>query len=107
MKIEDLERDAFIAQAESIAILMNYPQWEAYMDLLRLSRQGALEELSQLSDHTEFRYWQGVAHAFNEMIDRPRDVIAAASSIVQQEEADTKEIRTTIRALTRTSGDDL
>lgn len=107
MKLQDLEVDRFLAQGESLAILAQSPQWSAFCDLLVSMRAAALEELATITDTGELRYWQGVAAAIAEILDRPGRIIDSAASFRDDEEADKGAIRGEIRALTRTLGDDI
>lgn len=97
-RLPDLEIDAFLSQAEYIAQLVTHPAWTAWTGLLTAMRQAALEQLALCSDPGEFRYWQGVAGALGEMLDRPQRIVAAADEIRTAEEADKKGIRLDLRA---------
>lgn len=79
-------RDRFLAQAEQIAQLRDHPGWAGWMELLRDMRAAALEELAKCGEPGEFRYWQGAAGAFAEMIDRPEQMCALAGQVQQTEE---------------------
>lgn len=97
--LQDLEVDAFLAQAETLAQLTALPAWSAWTALLRDMRQAMLEELAQCSDPGEFRYWQGAAHAIAEILERPGRIIATAGEHQRAEEADRRGFRPELRAI--------
>ena len=97
--LAELEIDSFLANAELLAQLSQQPAWEGWTRLLRDMRQAALEELARCSEPGEFRYWQGVAGALGEMLDRPQQIIKRAAEFQRDEEADRKGIRTELRGL--------
>lgn len=94
----DLEIDRFLAQAESLAQLHAHPAWPAWTALLRDMRQAALEELARVHDPGEFRYWQGVAGALGEILDRPAKIVDAAAEHQRTEEVEKKVLRPELRA---------
>lgn len=104
--LAEVEVDAFLAKAELIAQLTAHPSWPAWEDLLRTFRQSALEELTRVTDPSEFRYWQGVASALGEIVDRPGRIVASAAEILKAEEADKKGIRPELRAVVGMGFDD-
>lgn len=89
--LEDLEMDAFLAKADTLAGLLAHPGWEVYLDLLRDMRQSAMEELAIAGKPKEVRFWQGVASSIGEIMDRPRRMVERASE-VQTEETDESRI---------------
>lgn len=97
-KLEQLETDRFLAQAEMLAQLQDDPCWPGWVQLLTDMRTAALEELARCSDPGDFRYWQGVVAAFGEMLERPRRVVLAASQVQEAEEA-RNVIRPDLRAI--------
>lgn len=98
MDLKDLETNAFLAQAETLAQLTAHPAWEVYAGLLRDMRQAALEELAHATPDT-FRHWQGVAATLAEMLDRPARIIQAADAFTRAEEADKRVYRPELRAV--------
>lgn len=107
MTIKDLEIERWLSQAEQLAILVQTPQWATLRELLTSMRIGALEELATIADTGELRYWQGMAAGIGEILDRPDRVINWAAEYRDREEAEKGVIRTDIRALTSTLGDDI
>lgn len=97
--LHDLEVDAFLAQAETLAQLAELPAWSAWTALLRDMRQAALEELARCTDPGDFRYWQGVASALAEVLDRPTRIVTAAGEFQRAEEADQHIFRPELRAI--------
>jgi hypothetical protein len=97
--LRDVEVDSFLAQAELLAQLRAHPAWDGWLVLLRNMRQAALEELARCTEPGDFRYWQGVAGAFGEMLDRPDRIIAHASEVIEAEESDRKVIRPELRSI--------
>lgn len=98
-RLEALETDRFLSHAETLAQLSALPAWGAWTSLLHDMRQAALEELARVSEPGEFRYWQGVASALGEVLDRPRRICAAAASLVEEEEANKVGIRPELRSI--------
>lgn len=97
--LQALEIDAFLAQAETLAQLSQVPAWSAWTALLRDMRQAALEELAHCTLAEDFRYWQGVAHALAEIMERPGRIIATAGEHQRTEEADRRQFRPELRAI--------
>lgn len=97
--LHDLEMDAFLAQAETLAQLAELPAWSAWTALLRDMRQAALEELAHCEQPGDFRYWQGVAHALAEILERPTNIVARAAEFQRAEEADRRVFRPELRAI--------
>lgn len=96
---QELEKDAFLAQGELLARLLNHPEWESgWCELLRAMRLGALEELARCADPGEFRYWQGFAGALGEVLDRPGRIVREAAAAQQEEESAKPVIRPDLRA---------
>lgn len=96
--LHDLEVDAFLAEAETLAQLTALPAWEAYATLLRDMRTSALEDLSH-ADASDFRYWQGVVATLAEILERPARVIATAATFTADEEQDKGAYRPELRAI--------
>lgn len=98
MDLKDLETNAFLAQAETLAQLTDHPGWSVYAGLLHDMRAAALEELAH-ADADAFRHWQGVAATLAEILDRPRRIIEAAAAFTRSEEADKNVFRPELRAI--------
>lgn len=92
--LEDLQRDAFLAEAESIATLVSHPAWPRYEALLVQMRTGVLELCGTARNPRNVARYQGAAAILQEMIDRPHQIVAAARSIVD-DEANTKKAQRT------------
>jgi hypothetical protein len=97
-KLEELEINAFLAQGELLARLQEDPSWVGWTTLLTAMRQAALEELARCADAGEFRYWQGIAGALGEVLDRPKRIIESAAAYQRSEEEERKGIRPELRA---------
>lgn len=97
-RLEALEIDAFLAQGELLARLQADPSWEAWTSLLRDMRASALEQLAIEKDTGEVRYWQGIAGALGEVLDRPRRITEAAADYQRDEEVEKRTFRPELRA---------
>lgn len=82
--IEDLERDAFLGEAESLALLTQHPAWPVYENLLRKMRLSSLELLAKATAD-QVPTWQGVCATLLEIIDRPHQIVAAGRAIAEEE----------------------
>ena len=96
--LREVEIDAFLAQAEKLGQLMAHPSWDGWCELLRSMRQAALEELARGTDPGDFRYWQGVAGALGELLERPERIVTAAADYQRNEEDEKGVIRPDLRA---------
>jgi len=101
--IEQLEMDAFLSKADTLASLVEHPAWAEFLTLLTDMRQAGLEELARCSKPKELRFWQGVASAIQEIIERPARIVQAASEAQQAEETEDRGVRLDLRALLGTS----
>lgn len=97
-RLEDLEIDRFLAQGELLARLQADPSWEGWTSLLVAMRVAALEQLAIEKDAGEVRYWQGVAGALGEVLDRPRKIVEAAADYQRSEEEERVGLRPELRA---------
>jgi hypothetical protein len=97
--LKDLERDAFLAQADQLVQLIEHPCWPAYQQLLAAMRLSAMEEMAR-TDATDFRYWQGVVGTLAEILDRPQQIVDTATAVKEAEAADSDPVR--IREAVRT-----
>lgn len=95
--LRDLEIDAFLAQGEQLAQLAAHPAWPGYAALLRDMRQGALERCAD-PDEKQLGFWQGVAAAIAEILDRPAKIIDAAADYQRTEEVEKRVLRPDLRA---------
>ena len=96
--LRELEINSFLAQAEQLGQLMTHPAWTGWCELLRQMRQAALEELAQCVEGGDFRYWQGVAGALGELLDRPSLIVDSAAHYQRTEEEEKRGIRPDLRA---------
>lgn len=83
--LEELERDSFLAEAETLAQLTQHPGWARYDALLTNMWLSALQHMAQ-APIAEIPYWQGVVAAMNEIKERPHQIVAAGRT-VQEDEA--------------------
>jgi hypothetical protein len=97
-KLEELEINAFLAQGELLARLQSDPSWAGWTTLLTSMRQSALEELARCADAGEFRFWQGVASALGEVLDRPKRIVESAAAHQRSEEEERRGLRPELRA---------
>lgn len=96
--LREMEIDDFLAQAEKLGQLMVHPAWDGWVTLLRGLRQAALEELARCVDSGDFRYWQGVAGALGELLERPERIVTTAADYQRDEEGKKGVIRPDLRA---------
>ncbi len=83
--LEDLERDAFLADAELLAQLVTHPAWPKYEELLAHMRLGALELIATARSQRAVTRCQGAAAILQELLERPHQIIAAAHGIRDEE----------------------
>lgn len=92
--LEDLQRDAFLAEAEALALLTSHPMWPRYEALLTQMRLGVLELTATARTSRSMARYQGAAAILQELIERPHQIVAAARQIAE-DEADTKKAQRT------------
>lgn len=83
--LEDLERDAFLANAELLAQLMTHPAWPRYEELLTRMRLGALELMASARNQRAVVRCQGAVTVLQELIERPHQIVAAARTVLDDE----------------------
>lgn len=83
--LDELERDRFLAEAESLSQITRHPAWVRFEELLTQMRLSAMEHMAQ-STPEEFSYWQGVVATLREIKERPHQIIAVAQSITEEEQ---------------------
>lgn len=96
--LDKLEEDAFLARAETLAILVAHPAYQTYADLLREMRAASLEQMA-VANRDDVPYWQGVVGTLANIIDRPGRVIQTAATLQRAEEDDKGVVRQDIRAI--------
>lgn len=92
-----LEINAWLARAELLAQLQSLPAWSAWTALLIEMRAGALERCAD-PDEKQLGYWQGVAGAIGEILERPVRITTDAADYQRAEEDEKKVIRPELRA---------
>ena len=103
--LEELERDRFLAEAESLAQITQHPAWARFEELLTQMRLAALEHMAQ-AGVAEFPYWQGVVATLREIKERPHQIVAAALSVVEDEKAQRAHVRTALDLADRVTLED-
>lgn len=93
-----MEIDAFLAQAELLSQLQASLAWVGWTALLQEMRVSALEQLAVEKDAGEVRYWQGVAGALGEILERPRRIAVAAADYQRTEEEEKHVLRPELRS---------
>lgn len=83
--LEDLERDAFLADAEQLAQLITHPAWPRYEKLLMGMRLGALELMAASRSQRSVVRCQGAVTVLQELLERPRQIVEAARGILDDE----------------------
>jgi hypothetical protein len=91
--LEEIERDRFLAEAESLAQIVAHPAWGRFEELLVQMRLAAMEHMAQATP-AEFPYWQGVVATLREIKERPHQIVAAAHAVLDEENARKKSVRT-------------
>jgi len=103
--LEELERDRFLAEAESLAQITQHPAWGRFEELLTQMRLAALEHMAQ-AGVAEFPYWQGVVATLREIKERPHQIVAAALSVVEDERDQRNSVRTALDLADRVTLED-
>jgi hypothetical protein len=93
--LDELERDRFLAEAESLAQIIQHPSWARFEELLTQMRLAALEHMAQ-STPVEFPYWQGVVATLREIKERPHQIVATALSVAEDERDRRDSVRTAL-----------
>lgn len=83
--VEDLERDAFLADAESLEQLISHPAWARFDKLLGDMRATALEQLA-VAAPIEVPYWQAVTATIREIRERPAQIVTVARTVAAEEQ---------------------
>lgn len=94
--LEEIERDSFLAEAESLAQLMTHPAWPRYEALLGQMRTGVLELLASARSPRRVAQCQGAATVLSELFDRPHQIVAAAQAVVEDENTRKNAVRTAL-----------
>jgi len=81
---EQLEEDAFYAEAETLSQLTTHPAWPVYVQLLAKMRLAAFEQLARARGEDVF-HWQGVVGTLAEVMERPERIVASAEALKKQE----------------------
>lgn len=85
-KLEDLERDRFLEQADTLARLINTPEWAVYEGLVQEFRASSLEEMVSCEEPNDMRFYQGVARAIQVLLHRPHEIVDAAREMHEAED---------------------
>jgi hypothetical protein len=83
--LEDLERDAFLAESELIAQLVSHPAWPRYEALIANMRLGALELMANAKSSRAVVRYQGAAAILQELLERPHRMTDVARTILDEE----------------------
>jgi len=103
--VEQLDRDNFLAEAESLAQITQHPAWGRFEELLTQMRLAAMEHMAQ-AGVAEFPYWQGVVATLREIKERPREIIAAAQMVAADERETRAADRTSLDLVDRVTLED-
>jgi hypothetical protein len=90
MDLRDLERDAFMAHAETIARLIHTPEWEAWESLLKNMKEATVDQLTKAASSEDLRFFQGAVAAMTEVLTRPHEIVDAARELHDAEAEDEK-----------------
>jgi hypothetical protein len=101
--VEELERDAFLAEADLLATMTTSVGWQEYEKLLTAMRASAMEEMA-VCEPGDVRYWQGVVGTLREILDRPHQIVATAAAVKDEEVDDEKRLLDLRRSLEMTPG---
>lgn len=83
--LEELSRDKFLAEAESLAALMAHPAWPVFEGLIASMRLDALEHMARAKDAREIAVYQGAVAAFLEIMERPGQVVQTGRAVMDEE----------------------
>lgn len=75
--LRELELNAFMEQADSIARMIHTPEWQVWERLIMAFRAESLENLAN-ADAESVRYWQGAVAAIKVLLERPHEIVDAA-----------------------------
>jgi hypothetical protein len=104
--LEEIERDRFLAEAESLAQITQHPAWSRFEELLTQMRLSVLEQLATASEPLEIARYQGAAVILREIKERPHQIVAAALSVVEDEKAQRASVRTALDLADRVTLED-
>lgn len=104
MKLEDIERDRFLAEAGTLATLISHHAWPGYEDLLAKMRLGALEEMAHCQP-AELPFWQGVVQTLAQVLERPHDIVREATAVQTADAQDKRKFSEVARSLQLAGGD--
>ena len=105
--LEELERDAFLAEAEMLAQLIAHPAWPRYEELIGKMRLGALELLASARSQRMVSRCQGAAAILQELVERPHQIVATAKSVLADETQRKQETRSALDFAAVSVEDDL
>jgi hypothetical protein len=104
--LEELDRDSFLAEAESLAQIIQHPAWARFEELLTQMRLSVLEQLATATEPLEVARYQGAAVILREIKERPHQIVAAAQSVIEEESQRHKSVRTSLDLADRVSLED-
>jgi hypothetical protein len=106
--VADLEKDAFLAEADMLATLTSSLGYMQYEVLITNMRAAAMEEMAKTTPD-RFPYWQGVVAAYADVLERPRQIVQGAAEIHKEEASDAERLLDVRRSLEMTGStvDDL
>ena len=91
--LEQLSRDKFLAEAESLSQLLAHPAWPVYEGLIASMRLDALEHMARAGDAREIAVYQGAVAAFLEIMERPHQVVQTGRAALDEEAGQQKAAR--------------
>ena len=105
--IEDVARDAFLAEAETLAQLLQHPGWAVYENLLGKMRLDVVELMAKSVRMRQGVGYQGAAAVLAELIERPHQIVEAASAMLDDEARRKQEARGALDFAAHVGEDDL
>lgn len=105
--VEDIARDAFLAEAETLAQLLQHPGWAVYENLLGKMRLDVVELMAKSTRMRQVVGYQGAAAVLAELIERPHQIVEAAKSMIEDESRRRQEVRSALDLMAHGGEDDL
>lgn len=104
--LEEIERDRFLAEAESLAQIVAHPAWSRFEELLVQMRLSVLEQLATATEPLEVARYQGAAVILREIKERPHQIVAAAHAVLDEEKSRKQSVRTALDLADRVNLED-
>jgi hypothetical protein len=97
-ELEDLEREAFVQEADALSRLAQTLEWPVYERLLSDMRLSALEALAA-APQEDVRFWQGAVQMLAIILERPKQITETAAALIEEEESEADRFKDSRRSL--------